>query len=188
VTSDPLSKNVGKWTEFSQGAFIPTTDNLDFALQSKGFFVVSDGQNEFYTRDGHFLRNSEGQLVDVQGRAVQGEGGNITLPNGLVTVSSDGHINVEGVAVDRLRVVDFDNPQTLRKAAGSAFTKSPQTSGDAPVENSVVRQGFLENSNVDTVKEMVDMISTARNYEINAKLLTSQDDTLRQTVGELGRV
>jgi len=186
--SDPLSKNVGTWTEFSQGAFVPTGGTMDFALQSKGFFVVSDGQGESYTRDGHFERNSEGQLVDVQGRLVQGEGGNITVPSGLVTVSADGHINVEGVAIDKLRVVDFDNPQTLRKAAGSAFVKSPETGVEQSVDSPVVRQGFLENSNVDTVKEMVEMISTARNYEINAKLLTTQDATLQHSVNELGRV
>jgi flagellar basal-body rod protein FlgF len=188
ATTDPLSKDIGKWTEFSAGAYMPTSAPLDFSLQGKGFFVVSDGQSEFYTRDGHFERNSEGQLVDVQGRLVQGEGGNITLPAGLVSASSDGSLSVDGVNVDRLRVVNFDNPQTLQKAAGSAFAKSAQTAADVPVENPVVRQGFLESSNVDAVKEMVEMIATARNYEINAKLLTAQDDTLRQTVGELGRV
>ncbi|HEY3295769.1 MAG TPA: flagellar basal-body rod protein FlgF [bacterium] len=188
VTSDPLSKNVSHWTEFSQGAFVPTGETMDFALQNKGFFVLSDGQGEFYTRNGHFERSAEGLLVDVQGRMVQGEGGNISLPNGLVTVSPEGRVNVDGVMVDRLRVVDFDNPQTLRKAGGSAFAKSPETSGDMPVDAPVVRQGFLENSNVDAVKEMVEMISTSRNYEINAKLVTTQDDTLRQVVGEMGRV
>lgn len=188
VSSNPLAKNISQWTEFSQGAFVPTSENLDFALQNKGFFALSDGQNEYYTRNGHFQTNAEGLLVDVQGRAVQGDGGNITLPNGLVTVSADGRITVNGVVVDRLRVVNFENPETLRKAGASAFVKSPETGSDVPAESPVVRQGFLENSNVDTVKEMVEMISTARNYEINAKLLTSQDDTLRQVVGDLGKV
>jgi flagellar basal-body rod protein FlgF len=188
VTTDPLSSQAGKWTEYSQGAFVPTSAGLDFALQSEGFFVVSDGQSEFYTRDGHFERNSEGQLVDLQGRTVQGEGGNVTLPAGLVTSSADGRLSVDGVPVDRLRVVAFDNPQSLQKASGSAFTKSPQTASEVPVENPVVRQGFLESSNVDTVKEMVEMISTARNYEINAKLLTTQDATLQHSVNEVGRV
>jgi flagellar basal-body rod protein FlgG len=125
--------------------------------------------------------------VDVQGRAVQGDGGSITLPAGLVTVSPDGVISVDGVVIDRLRVVNFDDPQALRKSSGSAFTKS-DAAAEIPVENAVVRQGFLEASNVDTVREMVDMISTARNYEINAKLLTAQDETLRHAVNEIGRV
>jgi flagellar basal-body rod protein FlgF len=186
-TTDPLSVNTRHWTEFTNGAFNPTAGPLDFALQSDGFFVVNDGQNEFYTRDGHFERNADGQLVDTMGRAVQGDGGNITLPAGLVTVSPDGYVSVNGAVVDRLRVVKFDDPQALQKASGSAFTKSDDAA-ETPVDNPVVRQGFLETSNVDTVKEMVEMISTARNYEINAKLLTTQDDTLRHAVNEIGRV
>ncbi|RPH93202.1 flagellar basal-body rod protein FlgF [candidate division KSB1 bacterium] len=188
ITNNPLSIETEHYTVFSQGAFNPTEGPLDFALQCKGFFVVSDGQTESYTRDGHFERSSDGLLVDVQGRAVQGEGGNITLPQGLVTVSADGVVSVEGAVIDRFRVVDFDNPQTLQKAAGSAFTKSDQTDAEVPVEAPVVRQGFLETSNVDAVKEMVEMIATARHYEINAKLLTTQDDTLRHATNEIGRV
>jgi flagellar basal-body rod protein FlgF len=186
-TTDPLSLNTHTRTEFTSGAFNPTGAALDFALQGNGMFVVSDGQTEFYTRDGHFQRSSDGQLVDVQGRAVQGDGGSITLPAGLVTVSANGVISVDGAVIDRLRVVSFDDPQALRRTSGSAFIKGDAATETA-VENPVVRQGFLEASNVDTVKEMVDMISTARNYEINAKLLTAQDDTLRHAANEIGRV
>jgi len=185
-TTDPLTVNARTWTEFASGAFNPTGAALDFALQSNGMFVVSDGQTEFYTRDGHFERNSDGLLVDVEGRIVQGDGGSITLPEGVVTVSPDGVISVNGTVIDRLRVVSFEDPQELRKASGSAFTKS-DAAVEIPVASPVVRQGFLEASNVDTVKEMVEMISTARNYEINAKLLTAQDDTLRHA-SEIGRV
>ncbi len=124
----------------------------------------------------------------AKGRAVQGEGGNILLPPGTVTVSANGRVSVDGTAIDKLRIVTVDNPQTLRKAAGSAFARGDDTAGEMPVESPTVRQGFLETSNVDTVKEMVEMISTARNYEVNAKLLTTQDGTLQHTVNELGRV
>ena len=186
-TTDPLSLNTRHCTEFTSGAFNPTGGPLDLALQSRGLFVVSDGQTEYYTRDGRFQRSADGLLVDVQGRAVQGDGGSITLPAGLVTVSPDGVISVDGTVIDRLKVVNFDDPQALRKSSGSAFTKS-DAAAEIPMENAVVRQGFLEASNVDTVKEMVDMISTARNYEINAKLLTAQDETLRHAVNEIGRV
>ena len=186
-TTDPLSVNTRHWTEFTSGAFNPTGGPLDLALQSRGLFVVSDGQTEYYTRDGRFQRGADGLLVDVQGRAVQGDGGSITLPAGLVSVSPEGVISVDGVVIDRLRVVNFDDPQALRKASGSAFTKSDDAA-EIPLENAVVRQGFLEASNVDTVKEMVEMISTARNYEINAKLLTAQDETLRHAVNDIGRV
>lgn len=185
--TDPLSLTTRNWTEHAQGAFDPTSSPLDFALQSSGMFVVSDGQNEFFTRNGHFERNADGLLVDVEGRAVQGEGGNINLPSGQVDVSSDGYVTVNGAVIDRLRIVNFEDPQALRKAAGSAFTKTDDAV-ETPMENPIVRQGFLETSNVNTVQEMVEMIATARNYEINAKLLTTQDDSLRHAVNEIGRV
>jgi len=186
--SNPLSIETERWTDFAPGAFNPTGDSFDLALQNRGFFVVSDGTNEFYTRNGHFERSADGQMVDVMGRAVQGEGGNITQPAGLMTVSPDGTVSVDGTVIDRLRVVNFDDPQTLLKAAGSAFIRSEETAAELPVESPVVRQGFLEGSNVDAVHEMVNMISTARTYEINARLLTTQDETLRHTVNEVGRV
>lgn len=186
--NNPLQLREEQWTDFEAGAMNPTGDNFDFALPNRGFFVISDGQNELYTRAGHFERNADGLLVDTQGRAVQGEGGDITLPAGQLTVSSDGQISVDGVVIDRFRVVNFDNPQTLRRTDGSAFVTAPETAAATPVEGATVRQGFLEMSNVDTVREMVEMISTARNYEINARMLTTQDDTLRHVVGEIGRV
>lgn len=188
ASTDPLVAKTSHWTEFSEGAFNPTGDMLDVALQNKGFLVLSDGTNESYTRNGHFERNAAGMLVDAQGRAVQGEGGNIALPQGQVDISADGRITVNGTLIDKLRVVEFDNPQTLLKGSGSTFIKSSATGSDVPVANPVVRQGFLEGSNVDTVKEMVEMISTARNYEINSKLLVTQNETLGHSVGEIGRV
>jgi flagellar basal-body rod protein FlgF len=186
--TDPLALKSSHWTDFEPGAYDPTGNSLDLALQGRGFFVVSDGQTECYTRNGHFERTAEGRLVDERGRAVQGEGGNITLPTGVVTVQANGTVSVDDTVIDRLRVVDFENLHSLRKAAGSAFTKSNEADTEAPVENPTIRQGFLESSNVDSVKEMVEMISTARNYEINAKLVTVQDDTLRHSANEIGRV
>ncbi|MBU0509509.1 flagellar basal-body rod protein FlgF [bacterium] len=186
--TNPMQLRPRQWTDFSSGALDPTGNTLDFALQDRGFFVVSDGTNEQYTRNGHFERSADGLLVDTLGRAVQGEGGDITLPSGLVTVSSGGEISVNGAIIDRLRVVNFEDPQSLRRAEGSAFVPGPDTPPAVPVDAPTVRQGFLETSNVDTVREMVDMIAISRAYEINARVITAQDNTLRQTVNEVGRV
>ncbi len=183
-----LSKpNAGRFTDMSSGAYQPTGADLDFAIQGEGFFVVSDGSKDLFTRNGHFLRTSEGALVDNLGRKLQGEGGEITLPTGVVNLSPDGEISVNGTTVDRLKIVKFEDTAQLSKEEGSAFSA---LNGAAPVprENPAIRQGFLESSNVDTVREMVEMIATARSYEINAKLVAAQDDSLRHSVGELGRV
>jgi len=186
--TDPLRLSQKQWTDFTAGAFEPTGNALDFALQNRGFFVVSDGANEQYTRSGRFGRSAEGLLVDALGRKVQGEGGEITLPEGLVTVSRTGDVSVNGAIVDRLRVVDFEDPQTLRRTEGSAFIAGADSSAPQPVDDPAIRQGFLELSNVNTVREMVDMIAIARAYEINARVLTTQDGTLSKTVNDIGRV
>ncbi|MDD5088581.1 MAG: flagellar basal-body rod protein FlgF [bacterium] len=186
--SDPLQLRQNQWTDFSPGAFEPTGNALDFALQNPGFFVVSDGTSEQYSRSGRFERSAEGLLVDALGRKVQGEGGEIALPAGQVTVSRNGDVSVNGAIVDRLRVVDFEDPQTLLRTEGSAFVAGSDTSAPQPVDDPAIRQGFLELSNVNTVREMVDMIAIARAYEINARVLTTQDSTLSKTVNDIGRV
>ncbi len=186
-STDPSEPNAGRWTDFSPGAFNPTGVELDFALQGMGFFVTSDGSRELYTRNGHFERTAEGLVVDSSGRRLQGEGGDITIPPGSVTLAANGDLSVDGVLVDRLRVVQFADGEKLLKESGSSFAAA-QGQAPTPVERATIRQGFLETSNVDAVREMVEMISTARAYEVNAKLIQAQDDTLKQTVGELARV
>lgn len=183
---DPVE--AARYVEFTAGALNPTGSDLDFALQGEGFFEVAGENGPLYTRNGRFLRNEEGTLVDALGRAVQGDGGEISLPEGLVNVSSNGEISVNGIIIDKIKVVNFDSLQLLQKEAGAAFSDPNGRAGQVPVETAVVRQGFLEGSNVETMQEMVEMISTARNYEMNARLLSTQDQTLQKTVTEIGRV
>jgi flagellar basal-body rod protein FlgG len=183
----PRALKAGTQLDASPGALDPTTSPLDVALQGPGFFVVNNDGRELYSRNGHFVRSADGVLLDHQGRRVQGEGGDITVPNGDVTISPTGEISVNGAAIDRLRVVNFEKSADLVKAEGSAHS-APPGSAPIPLDSATIRQGFLEKSNVDAVHEMVEMIATARNYEVNSKLVLAQDESLRHVVGELGRV
>lgn len=185
--ADRSQPNPGRFTDLSTGALNPTGADLDFAIQGEGFFVVNDGDRELYTRNGHFQRTSEGILVDDLGRKLQGEGGDITLAPGSTNLSADGELSVDGNVVDRVRVMRFEDASGLTKEEGSSFSAPSGISAER-IEIPVVRQGMLESSNVDAVREMVEMIATARAYEVNAKLIAAQDDTLRHTVGEIGRV
>jgi flagellar basal-body rod protein FlgG len=177
-----------RFIEFTPGSLNPTGSDLDFAIQGEGFFELEGENGPLYTRNGRFLRNEEGTLVDALGRVVQGDGGEISLPEGTVNVSSTGEISVNGTLIDKLKVVGFDSLQLLKKEAGAAFSDPDGQAGLTALEGATVRQGFLEGSNVETMQEMVEMISTARNYEMNARLLTTQDQTLQKTVNEIGRV
>jgi flagellar basal-body rod protein FlgG len=182
------SVDAARFIEFTPGPLEPTGGETDVALQGKGFFELAGEDGPIYTRNGRFLRDEEGSLIDALGRKVQGEGGEISLPQGVVNIANTGEISVNGAIIDKLKVVDFESPQLLSKAAGAGFSDPQDQAGQIAVDNAVVRQGFLEGSNVETMKEMVEMISTARNYDINARLLTTQDQSLQKTVNDIGRV
>lgn len=179
--------NAGRYVNFSSGPLENTTAPLDFALQGEGFFVIADDSGTFYTRNGRFDRNAEGTLVDAQGRRVQGVGGDITLP-GTITVADDGSVSVDGKPVDRLRVVEFDDPGSLAKNGDNLFSDPSSAAGERDALRPQVAQGFLEQSNVDAVREMVEMIATSRHYEASSRLLMAQDTSLNHVVNDIGRV
>jgi len=97
-------------------------------------------------------------------------------------------VTVNGVYVDRLRLVNFQDLQALRKVGHNLFINPDPANNPAIEFEGEVLQGFIENSNVDVVRETVDMITALRNYESNQKVIKMIDDVLSKTVNELGRV
>lgn len=176
------------YVNYTAGPLENTSAPLDFALQGKGFFVVSDDEGTFYTRNGRFDRNADGTLVDGNGRRLQGVGGDITLPPGIATLTDDGSLSVDGRAIDKLRIVEFENTAALTKSGENLFSDPDNAAGAQDVLRASVHQGFLEQSNVDSVREMVEMIATARHYEASSRLMTTQDTSLNHVVNDIGRV
>ena len=171
-------------TDFAQGALMSTGRALDVGLSGKGFFAVDSPSGPLYTRKGRFQINPDGQLVDGVGRAVQGEGGPITIPpgrSGEVRISADGAVSVAGQRLDKLRVVQFDDESLLAPVGESSFYAGEAT--DAEATEYSVRQGFCEASNVSVVEELVDLITVTRLYEANLKSITAQDDRLKEILG-----
>ncbi len=175
---------------FTQGNIIQTGNNLDLAINGRGFFKINmpDG-TAAYTRDGSFQVNKDGQVVTSSGYLLQPE---ITIPPGAmsVTVSRDGVVNVQvaGEAAPAqagtLQFADFINPAGLQPIGENLFLQSV-ASGDAqegaPGANGLgsIMQGALETSNVNVVEEMVDMIETQRAYEMNSKAISTTDQMLQ---------
>ena len=189
-----LGSDVGQiYTYYKQGQLLSTNNKSDLAFKNNdnAFFTVGkpdqDGQlKEYYTRDGAFTLNAEKQLVDKEGNAVLGEKGPITLSNEDFKVESDGTVIDDGQVVDKLKIKEFTDTTTLRKYGSNLVTKTDQS--EERQFNGEVVQGSLEQSNVNTVKEMVDMISVLRSYEASQKLLQIQDGTLEKVVNEVGAV
>jgi len=181
------------FTNYEQGKLQNTGNKLDFAIQDSksAFFTIGkpDGNGniqEYYSRDGAFVINSLNQLVTKDGFYVMGENGPITLNGDNFTVNSDGSIVQEGSIVDMLRISEFTDTRSLKKV-GSNLVQRDQSTEERPFTGTI-SQGFLEGSNINVVKEMVEMISVMRSYEANQRLVQAQDSTLEKVVNQVGSV
>lgn len=197
LTVGGVNENIGKlslgakigetYRDWSNGSFISTSSNYDFALSGEGMFSISftnklGEESTLYTRDGSFQMNSEGYLVTKDGDFVLGENGPIQLPTDLseLSVQPTGEIYADGQYIDRFALVNFEDynyveaygENLYREVDGATFTDATAT----------VNQGYLESSNINVVSEMVDMITIAREFESNQKVMTTIDEMLGKMV------
>lgn len=172
----------------SQGPLRETGRELDVALQGPGFFVVETPQGIRYTRAGDWRADEAGRLVTAEGFFVLGETGYITVGTGPVTFSPDGTVFVAGELAGRLQVVDFPAPAALEPSISGTFAPSVQAGAAFPAQDTVVRQGFLEEANIDVSSSMVEMLAALRAYEAGQQAIQVQNETLRLAVNELGRL
>lgn len=167
--------------DFSQGSITETSRPMDFALHGNGFFVIETPQGPLYTRNGIFRANSNGQIVDSEGRTVAGESGPITIPADVspsqINVSADGSISAAGITIGKFMLADFAEDQgELVSVGGGCFRMPNETIEPIPAENLIVKQGYQESSNVQMVEELVNMIMVTRTYEANMKFLSTQKE------------
>ena len=147
---------------------------LDLALSGKRFFAVQSGQKTVYTRNGSFNVDNEGYLV-LQGLGrVQGQNGPIRVNTDDIRVTEQGYVlSADGREnYGRLQVVDFADYEQLEKTANGAFRSNAQPQG---VNGTVIKQGYLEDSNVSMVQEMTNMMSGQRSLQSSAQLLKMYD-------------
>jgi len=185
--------------EHTQGSLTQTEQQFDVAIRGDGFFQVQDGTQILYTRSGNFTLNDQGQLV-VQsadrGRLLEPP---ISIPPTVdrVVISSDGTVSAFEQGQDtptnlgQIQLARFVNPQgliqqgenlyALSAASGQPLLGNPNEEGRGSLA-----QGFLESSNVEPVRELVDLIKTQRNFELNSQVLQAADQTL-QLVANLRR-
>lgn len=195
------------YTQFQQGSLQRTENNFDLALEGKGFFALATERGERYTRNGSFTINQDGILVTHNGNPVIGENGIIKVQENNFIINKRGEILVntalsldprdvvgmdnnnweEAVVIDRLKIVDFENIRELKKEGDSMFRETEYSGPPLPPEKVTVIQGFLEKSNVNAIREMVDMIEVQRSYEANQKTVTAHDQALGRLINDVGR-
>jgi flagellar basal-body rod protein FlgG len=160
------------------GVFDKTGNPLDLAIEGDGFFTVTgpDGQT-YLTRSGAFQVDGQGFLIFPGGYQVTGEGGPIQVGNGDVTVGETGEVQINGITADRILPKSVADVTSLERVGDSLFVV-PASEELLPAISASIRQGYLETSNVDVVREMVEMIVSYRTYEANARAIQSQDNSL----------
>lgn len=174
------------YINFDEGALESTERSTDLALVGDGFFVMQTAEGERYTRTGAFYINQMGYLTDGEGNLLLGENGPIYVGGQNFTVDQTGGVRIGSDYVDRIRVVSFEDNGTLRKQGGNLYFSlaAPQ----AEANPYAIAQGFLEGSNVEIGREMVDMLSVFRTYETNQRMLSMIDETVGKAVNEIGRL
>jgi flagellar basal-body rod protein FlgF len=183
----PVVQN--RWTDFAQGALLPTGNSMDLALSGKGFFAVSTPTGPVYTRGGSLRFSQTGQLETLDGYAVQGRDGKPILLDSSKTIEvlPDGNVLQDGQQISRIAVVDFDDPKALTKRGGNYF-RSVSSTTPAPAPQAEVRQGQLEKANSDSAHSASRLVTILRQFEALQKALTIGADMNRRAVEEVAKI
>lgn len=178
--------------EIVQGALSQTGGDLDLAVNGRGFFEIiqPDGSSAF-TRDGKFYRDADGLMVNSDGMALADQ---ITIPTDTqrVTISADGEVVAyfnnapNGQTVGNISLNVFANTKGLEALGGNLYRETEASgspiNGTAGTEGiGVMRQGYLEDSGVDVVEEISELIEAQRGYELNSKIITAADEMYSAT-------
>lgn len=185
------------YTDYAQGSFRETGNTYDIALSGEGFFTIeytdrSGETSTMYTRDGAFTLTKEGYLVTKDGDFVLGRGNNgesvhIQIdPTHEASIDTSGRIVQNGQVIGQLQVTDFEDYNYLEHYGENFFR--PVEGAEIVESSATIRSGYLEASNVQVVREMVELISVTRQYESNQKILQAYDETLQISVNELGKI
>ncbi len=160
---------------------------LDLAINGDGMFTVGTDAGVRYVRGGSMQLDASGRLVTTDGHPLLNlEGEPIQMPtDGEPSIGEDGTIMVGERQIDRLAMVWFDSPALLSREGGNLFSASagaqPQP---AP---GTVEQGYIENSNINVVRGMVDLVSITRSYEATVRAMETFRTIDRRTVRDLAR-
>jgi len=174
--------------DFSPGPVRETGNPFDVALEGRGFFVVRGDNGNRLTRAGTFTRLSDGSLGTLDGVPVLGSDGRpLTLPDrGRVEVDERGNVGVDGAQVGTLMIVQPQDHSRLTKEAGTRFAV-PADLDLPPATDVTVRQGAVEQSNVNPILTLVEMIDALRVYEAAQKAARGVDETVSRAVNDVGR-
>jgi len=200
----------GSWTIHQQGQLSPTGNPLDLGIQGKGFFEVLTPNGVRYTRKGNFTLSKDGYLVTDQGnfvlskldQALSSQGGEgsapsqaptpmqrrVRLPKDGVSINNQGDVYAKGGGtLAKLSVVEFKNPQALKKEGGNLFISTDNSNIIQNPGDTKVHQGFLEGSNVNPMLEMAELIKANRHFNSILKAMKAYDAIEARAVNDIAK-
>lgn len=179
--------------DLTQGEVFETKNPLDVAIVGVGLFVVKTDKGYELIRNGNFQISPEGFLVDKQGRKVIGKNGEINLSdykldeNNMLSVSRNGEIKVGENSVDTLLIAKLDEDKYDFRKEGLNFDSISDIEELAEENEYQLLQGYLEESNVNPIQEMENMIRVSKDYESSYKMVITLDESLQKSV-EIGKI
>lgn len=183
-------QDLASYRDLREGGLQPTGNDLDVAIQGKGYFVVQTPDGPRYTRNGRFQLNAAGEVVNNEGFRVMAGGAPLIIntDDGPINIAGDGTVSADRTQggntptiYGKLDVVDFANDAALKPVSGTVFA-----SDEVPVQLTTdkfkVQQGMIEGSNVESIREMTSMIWVQRNYQAAQKFLEGEHERMRRAV------
>ena len=180
-------------TNFEQGNLMQTSNPLDMGISGNGYFVVQTENGTELTRNGNFKISNEGYLVDENGNKVMGNNGAIYLDNlnpdqkKLLSVSNSGEVSLGENVIDNLLIARMNDPQEAPRTTGVNFAADGVGYQVASQGDYTVKQGYLEESNVNPMKEMETMIQLNNEYDSAHKIINYLDKSLDEA-NQIGQV
>ena len=174
--------------DLAPGPITQTGNPLDIALEGNGYIALDTLHGTRYTRNGNLSLDSERQLVSAGGLPVLDDGGNpITIPQNAreIRITPQGDVYGDAVQVGRINIVSFKNEQFMTQLGGGLYHTDE---APAAAEDTIVRQGFLEGSNVHSISEMNNMIDVNRQYQNIQNLMKTEHDRLRNAYSKLAKL
>lgn len=172
------------YTQNVQGTSVQSHIPSELALSGEGYFEVQTDEGVFYTRRGDFHVNDQGELVTVTGARLLGKSGPLRVDDNSFTIDSAGWLFIDNRKTDQVNIVQFEHPDQLNYR-GQGLYESQQS--PVPFDGKTrVLQGFLEQSNVKSVDEMMEMVKTSRHFEASQRIMRTADALLSTAINQLG--
>jgi flagellar basal-body rod protein FlgF len=183
-----MAQDYGMRRNTAPGAITSTNNPLDVALHGNGYMVVETRDGQRYTRSGHLQLDMDRQIVDAGGLPVLDEQDRpMTVPqnSGPITITADGTVSTEQGQIGKIKLVQFEREQFMKDLGGGLYATDE---APAPATDLKVVQGAVEESNVQSVVEMTQMIDISRQYATTQKIIDAEHERQRNAITKLSRL